>query len=391
MKICLLSRSHKPFDPRLHTRIGTSLKKKYEISIICRVDNDDTHLKRWIDGILYMGVPRPRKPRQDGINTFTIFRKAWNVNADIYICFELRTLFMGLIFKLFKGSKLIYDCHEFRPETYREVFTNRFGNHIITIYRKFEKFLVSCCDCIWCVNEHLASRLDPKNKKSIILPNYPRKNEFKFIKNLPKKIREKYDGRKVLIYVGGISENRGITACLYVMAYLKQIDKAAFLIFIGKTGKAYARKLDYIIKELEISKSVEFIGQIEHRNIPSYLILAELGIYLVQPVNPRYSMGEPIKYFEYTAAQLPVVMSDLPAKRTLIETYKNGILVDPKDYKSIAQNIANLICNENRLNRFKINSRNAFQSELNWEIIATRMYDSIIRVEKFNRKSGPLW
>lgn len=378
MKICLLTRSHQLKDSRIHGRIGFSLiGSGIKVIIICRVPMNSPRIFTKIDNIQYSAIPRSKLPKRDFIPTIQIFCEAWKANADVYVCFELRTLIMGLILKIFRGVKIVYDCHEYRPEKYSEIFIKSMREHMIYFLRTIERFLSKFCDSIWCVNEHLSQRFKYKDQLPVILPNYPNKNLFIDTPPLPGKVSSKYVKRKVICYVGGITEKRGITACLYTMFFLKFFEPRAFFLIIGAVTTNYKRKINYIIKKLSLSNYVEFTGRIPHNLIPSHLMLGQLGIFLVQPTNRRYNWGEPIKYFEYTAAGLPVIMSDLPAKRRLIESYSNGILVNPKNYRETALKITQLLHDDGLRKKMSNKGIHAFENELNWQNVETKMIDSI--------------
>ena len=141
MKICLLTRSHQPRDPRIHSRIARSLvKAKHDVSVVCRVPYDKHLLRQTIECVKYIGIPRPRTPRRDLLGILQIFREGWHVKAKIYICFELRTLLMGLTLKLFTGVGVIYDCHEYRPESYSDIFPEALRKFMLNVLRKVERF-----------------------------------------------------------------------------------------------------------------------------------------------------------------------------------------------------------------------------------------------------------
>ena len=243
--------------------------------------------------------------------------------------------------------------------------------------RKVERFLAKKADLIWCVNEHLAARLRFTGNRVIVLPNYPDIEMFRCVKKLPKELRDKYAKRKVLIYTGGITEKRGVTASIHMMAHLRQLVPEVYILFIGRINIDYANQLRRLIGQLYLDNIVEFMGYVPHEQIPSYLKLGDLGIFLLESGNERYSWGEPTKYFEYTAAGLAVVMSDMPAKRNLIEQVKNGILVDPSDHIGTAKRIAQLLKNDRERKAMADQGRKMFISSLNWNAIMPRMLDSI--------------
>ncbi len=239
-------------------------------------------------------------------------------------------------------------------------------------------------DVVWAVNEHLAARFRPHCEPVIVLPNYPLLETFEEIKSPPEELQARYAGKKVLLYVGGISQARGVTACLRVMAHLRHDLPQARMLFIGRLEGSYAQEVKSLVSELELGGAVEFLGRVEYTEIPSYLRLGDLGIFLVQPVRERYNWGEPIKYFEYAAAGLPVVMSDLPAKRRLVEEVGNGIVVDPLNHAAAAEAIAGLLRDKARRQAMARRGREAFLSRLNWQAVAPQMLDSLRLLEGKN-------
>ena len=385
MKICLLTRSHQALGPRLHHRLAHSLVSAgHQITIVCRVPRDASRLTEELDGVRYVGVPRPGTPRRDLKGTFQLFCQAWRVKAEAYICFEMRTLVMGLVFKLFNGAKVLYDCHEYRPEMYNRIFPAPLRDLAKRAIRNLERLMAQRADVVWAVNEHLAARFRPHCEPVIVLPNYPLLETFEEIKSPPEELQARYAGKKVLLYVGGISQARGVTASLRVMAHLRHDLPQARMLFIGRLEGSYAQEVKSLVSELELGGAVEFLGRVEYTEIPSYLRLGDLGIFLVQPVRERYNWGEPIKYFEYAAAGLPVVMSDLPAKRRLVEEVGNGIVVDPLNHAAAAEAIVELLGDKSRRQAMARRGREAFLSRLNWQAVAPQMLDSLRLLEGKN-------
>jgi len=87
----------------------------------------------------------------------------------------------------------------------------------------------------------------------------------------------------------------------------------------------------------------------------------------------RYKWGEPIKYFEYAACGLPVIITDLPAKRTLIEKNKNGILVTLGSVDDVVKAVTFLINNKEEAKKMGENGRRAFYGTYNWDKIESRL------------------
>jgi len=242
------------------------------------------------------------------------------------------------------------------------------------LFRILERLSVRLVDCVVTVNEHLGARFRPDCDHVVVLPNYPSLEMFEDIESPPAELRARYAGKKVLMYVGGMGEARGVTACLHVMAHLHTLVPEARMLFIGRLSGDYAQQVKGLVGESGLEDMVEFLGRVPFDKIPSYLQLGDLGLFLLQPVRERYKWGEPIKYFEYAAVGLPVVMSDLPSKRRLIvEEVGNGIVVDPQDYTGTAEAIAGLLGDEPRRQAMAQRGREAFLSRLNWRAVEGRL------------------
>ena len=75
----------------------------------------------------------------------------------------------------------------------------------------------------------------------------------------------------------------------------------------------------------------------------------------------------PNKLFEYMAAGLPVVASNFPLWKEIIEGNECGLCVDPLDPRAIAQAIEHLIINPGEAQRMGENGQRAVLEKYNWE------------------------
>ena len=78
----------------------------------------------------------------------------------------------------------------------------------------------------------------------------------------------------------------------------------------------------------------------------------------------EYSL--PNKLFDYIQAQLPVLATNLPEVKKVVEKYDIGLITSSFDSKDISEKMIEIISNENRLGRWKKNL-NLAAAELCWE------------------------
>jgi len=107
--------------------------------------------------------------------------------------------------------------------------------------------------------------------------------------------------------------------------------------------------------------------------ITAYLAVADMEFRLLQLASKRYEKTEPIKYFEYAAASLPEVVSDLAVLRALVEKNGNGIIMNPTDVACISSAILRILPNERESSAMGRNGHRAIAQEYNWDIIFGRL------------------
>jgi len=138
-------------------------------------------------------------------------------------------------------------------------------------------------------------------------------------------------------WIGAISEltkNKGVEFALRAIAQLKNLDLHFIIIGEGEL-KNHLKKL---AKDLGIENQVHFCGAID--NASKYLKAFDIF--------SLTSITEALGYvlMEAGLAEISVVASDVGGIPEIIEHYKTGILVAPKDPESIAQAIDKLLKDE---------------------------------------------
>jgi len=374
MRVCILTTVHPPFDTRIfHKQAKTLVQAGYDVTLIAQHKREEV-----VDGVKIIALPKPRNrfTRIFGL-TWRAFRMALRQRADIYHFHDPELLPWGWLLQMVTHKPVIYDVHEYYAESIlmKKWLPSMLRQPIAKIVTKGEKTVAKRLAGVVTVNNDLGKRFRSCGCKVEVLPNYPRKDLFNILPATAD-LERIYNNYKVLIYVGGLSESRGITQSIRVMQYLRKEFPKVKLLLAGRfESDLYQQEVMQLIDRLNLADNVDILGVLPHSEVIRYLAVADVGIFLLQRVNERYNWGEPIKYFEYSAAGLPVVISDLPAKRHLIEKNQNGILVDPLNEKRIAESIASLLRNPQQMKEMGKRGREAFLREYNWEAIEERLLD----------------
>jgi len=70
---------------------------------------------------------------------------------------------------------------------------------------------------------------------------------------------------------------------------------------------------------------------------------ADVGLVLLEDTCLNHRLALPNKLFEYLAAGVPVLASDLPELRRVVETYRVGCVVDPANPGALAAAMRRLV------------------------------------------------
>ena len=148
----------------------------------------------------------------------------------------------------------------------------------------------------------------------------------------------------LVYYVGQLYPWKG--AGLLVQAAART-DKARFVVVgglpNGRGGGADLAELRDRAHELGVSNRIEFRGYLPYAQVGQELAKAAVAV-LPLPDEPvaRY-FTSPLKLFDYMAAGVPIVASDLPALREVLRHDENAVLVRPDDPAALAVAIQRLL------------------------------------------------
>lgn len=367
--IVFLTSGHSPFSSRLFYKELRSLKKINNNLLIIAPYNKKEEIK---EDIRIIGIKKYKSRYKRWSTLSALYKKASEIHPDIIHCHEPDSLLVSyLLKKKLANIKVIYDCHEFHPYSFPENYPYLIRNLAKKIIEKFENFLSSRVDSIITVNQRLANKFRKYNESVIELPNYPPLDTV--AENRER--RELFSSPEIrLVYAGGLSKDRGIFRMLKVIREIKK-NYPIKLMLIGKFDSIAQKKRFFSdVDKYQLNNNINYIGYLSHKQTILNLMKADIGLFLASGKD-RYKWSEPIKYFEYSAVGLPVIMSDFPATRALVEKNKNGILVPGDSVEDAAKSVTFLIENKKEAKRMGENGRKAFREKYNWELIEPRLFN----------------
>jgi glycosyltransferase involved in cell wall biosynthesis len=365
MRVCHLTSVHPYNDPRIFLKECKSLAKAgYEVHLIAPNAPDGI-----IEGINLHSVKTRRK--RIGRMTMTVrevYKKAISINADIYHFHDPELILVGYLLKK-RGKKVIYDVHEDLPKDIlsKQWIPSYLRKIVSKIAEGFEKYISKKIDAVVTATPFIKSRFINYNQKSIDIKNYPLLQEFTLEEN---GIMQKKDANTVC-YVGSITKARGI----YQM--IKALEGTSITLLLGGTFPYENEKKE--VEKLSGWKNVRELGWLDRKQVKETLRSSVAGLVVLQPI-PSFICSLPVKMFEYMSAGIPIIVSNFPMWKEIVEKYKCGICVDPTNPTEIRNAIIYLVNNPQIALEMGQNGKNAILNEYNWETESKKLiqlYDSL--------------
>ena len=354
MRICHITSVHNYNDTRITLKECVSLKEAGNEVHLVTINEKDLKYK----GIYIHGLKRKRQSRIKRIisSSKQFYKKALEIDADIYHFHDPELIPLGK--KLIKkGKKVIYDVHEDVP---RQIMSKYWiPNNLRTITSKvfevYENNSVKKFSGIITATPHIKNRFLDKNKHVVDIKNYPILNELFISKKYINPAKE-----NSMIYIGGISEKRGLFTMVNALNKLSNVQLKLAGTF--SNDKEYQK-----VKKSQKWDKIDFLGFIGREEIRENLNKSKVGLVVLHPL-ASYKDSLPIKMFEYMAAGLPVVASSFPLWEEIIIKNNCGICVNPKSSQEIAEAVRWIIENPIKSNEMGKRGRMAIEKEYNWEI-----------------------
>lgn len=351
-KVCHITSVHKSNDVRILLKECFTLANAgYDVSFI--VPNCKDEIRNNVKIINVKSNVQTKLGRM--IKTvWRVYKKALMVNADIYHCHDPELLRIALKLKR-KGKKVIYDVHEDVPRQILEKYYLRkpFRKIIATLFEMFENFAVSKLDFIITATPFIRNRFLKINNSTIDINNFPLLHEITEITDWGNKNNE-------VCYVGGLTKIRGITEIVKAMEHVNNVK-------LNLAGVYAPGSYHEELMQLDGWNKINECGLVNRKRITEIMGKSIAGIVTFLPI-PNHTDSQPNKMFEYMSAGIPVIASNFPLWREIIEGNDCGICVDPLNPKEIADAINYLIQHDEIAKKMGENGRKAVEKKYNWSI-----------------------
>lgn len=353
LKVVHLSSAHEAGDTRILYKECKSLADAgHDVTLLAKHPNDAT-----VSGVKIKAL-RGNKNRWQRWTTglWRACHHACRLRADLYHFHDPELIPLGIWLSL-QGKRVIYDAHENLPNTFAyKYYIPAFARKSLGwLAGRVENFAVRRFTAVVAATPNIGQRFAAYNANTIVVRNFP------LLTELAQGMARPWNERPPLvIYVGTMTPERGFREAMEAMAFLPRSLNAR-LAFAGLVSPTVRKA---IVRSPCFDRT-DLLGQLSRSEISSLLGRARVGLVTLHPM-PNFLNALPIKLFEYMSAGVPVIASDFPLWRQIVEDSGCGFLVDPHDTTAIANAIEYLLTHSEHARQMGERGRKAIEHRYNW-------------------------
>lgn len=292
--------------------------------------------------------------------TRRVYERAMALNADVYHLHDPELIPVGVRLKQ-QGKRVIFDSHEDVP---KQLLSKPYMHPVVrrvvaTLFSWYEKYACPKFDGILTATPFIRDKFKAFNRNVLDINNFPMLGELDAMVPWDRKKNE-------VCYVGGITSIRGIREVVQSLDLLKS---SARLNLVGRFSEP---QVETQVKALAGWGCVNEHGQLGREGVRDVLGNSLAGLVTFHPM-PNHIDAQPNKMFEYMSAGIPVIASDFPLWREIIEGSNCGVCVNPLDPAAIGQAIDHLVTHPELAAELGRNGQRAVNERYNWDQEASRL------------------
>ncbi|HBH49173.1 MAG TPA: glycosyl transferase group 1 [Bacteroidales bacterium] len=306
-------------DNRLHKVANTLCQNGYEVTMVGR---------RFSHSVNLFSRSYATRRFKLWFNKTILFYANYNlrllfyllkVPVDIIVANDLDTLPASWLAAKLRKKVLVFDSHELFtevPELVKRPLVKR-------VWALHEHLLVPGIDYGYTVSQPIQQYYQDKYNKS-----------FELIRNLglfrfDQEFKQNYK-ETIILYQGSINVGRGLELMVKTLPLLENTK----MWIIGQGD--ILNRLKNLVVELGLEDRVIFFGRIRLDDLWKYTQKAHIGISLEEDLGLNYRYSLPNKLFDYIQSRIPVIVSDLPEMRKLVEKFQIGEILRNRTPESLA-------------------------------------------------------
>jgi glycosyltransferase involved in cell wall biosynthesis len=282
-----------------------------------------------------------------------LFFKLLFSKFDVVLANDTDTLVGAYLAARFRRKPIVFDAHELFPEV-PELVGRPF---VKRIWELIEQLIIPRIKYGYTVCQPIADIYREKfNIEMGVVRNAP------MLTLMPHLDEKPYDfgGKKMILYQGAVNVGRGIEWVIDAMPYLDNV-----VYCIAGSGDVF-EEIEAKIERMNLQDRVILLGRIPMEELYRYTVSADLGLCLLENRGLNYYYSLPNRIFDFALAGVPILATDFPEIRNVVESYHLGALTSSSEPVDLAREIMKILNESEHL--IRKNDIFAQQREqLSWE------------------------
>ena len=360
-RIAHLTTVHPRVDARIRIKEVASLTKSLAEPVLLFVQDGrgDNIEAGGMVRIIDIGPPPAGRLARMTLGVWRMWRAVRPLRPRLVHFHDPELIPLGLLLECF-GHQVVYDVHEDLP---RQALTKYW----------LPAFVRQPVSWIASIMEWLAARIfnaivpaTPKIAERFPLSKTTTVQNFPILDELVKTEVIPYRERPAqFAYIGGLTRERGACEMVNALTHLANVQ-------LHLAGVFQPSALQTEIEALPGWRKVVFAGWANRIKVAEILGKTRAGLVLLHPTR-SYLDAYPTKMFEYMSVGLPVIVSDFPLWRQIVEDAGCGLTVDPLDPQAIADAMQWILDHPAEAEAMGRRGRAAVEKRYNWETEAEKL------------------
>lgn len=377
MKVCDVVLNSIWYDPRVRKQIISYIENGIDVCAVGHIDNryDEEKVQRIPCKVTLADIPNNYKGKQRSIlkklkrerlREKAVCNAIIAQKPDLIHANDLNALIPAYKAAKKLKCKLIYDSHEVCVEN-NEYINKKLWKKVL--YLK-EKKLVKKVDLMFCVSNAAAEYFSKtyKIEKPMVVTNCTLKSERVDFNTVSKN-----QGFEILNH-GTFYAGRGYDVMVKACEYIQDLQDIKLA--IRGFGQMESELKD-LSKKYDKRNQFIFYPPVTVQELIPEAAKSHVGVAMTEAICLNFKLSVSNKLFEYAAAGLPVIMSDIPEHRYLNDKYKFGIIIEQNTPECFAHAVKKLYLDKEFYNTCANNAKQMSQ-EINWE----NEFNKLLQAEK---------
>lgn len=348
------------------------------IHIFSAIDTSFVHKK----GIFCSSIPARGNLRVYGSIVWSLFRTGHGRRYDVIYT---RNSFFGVLGDLFAGlihgTPIVCEVNGFFGDEIRLIDGDHPSPTVTAqmnriICRISERYLLRRADSVIAVTagikHHLIEEYGVDEKKIIIIENGANTGIFRpGAREEARKILGLDPAAHYVCFTGNFAPWQGLPDLIRAVPEIVDRCQAARFLLVG--DGVMRERCTALAEELGVLDRIHFTGRVAYERVPLYITASDVCVApFIRDRNAKIGLS-PLKIYEYMGCERPVVASDIPGVRELIERSGGGFTVRPEDPHAIASAVLTLLTDPEKGDGMGGAGREYVRKNHSWDIVSRKV------------------